>query len=119
MALFQGYVALPTAYITKADTVKSGQFSVPDRYGRSPTFDLNAPKQSWNDKAPSMAAQSTSNDLLKNPVEWFASRGANITALQRQREQQMDRDKMSDKDFTHAALTRRRFNPVMARNSLH
>lgn len=111
MALFQGFVPLPTAYVSKSDAMKSGEFGVPDRYGRKPSFNLNAPRQSWNDIAPAMAAKAKDGDLLKNPVEWFASRGANLTAVQLQREQELVMDKLSDKDFEHAALTRRRFHP--------
>lgn len=108
MALFQGFVPLPTAYLSKTDAMKSGEFGVPDRYGRRPTFNQNAPRQSWNEIAP---AKAKDGDLLKNPVEWFASRGANVTALQLQREQELVMDKLSDKDFERTALTRRRFHP--------
>lgn len=108
MALFQGFVPLPTAYVSKTDAMKSGEFGVPDRYGRRPSFHSS---QSWNDIAPAMAAKAKDGDLLQNPVEWFASRGANLTALQLQREQELVMDKLSDKDFERTALTRRRFHP--------
>lgn len=110
MALFTGFVPLPTAYISKATAANSGQFAVADRYGRKPTFDQNQPQpvQSWNKGA---VNSDGGDDLLRNPEQWWAKRGANVNAVKFQRQQQLERDRFTDKDFERATLTRRRFQP--------